>query len=51
MGTMWLYQQNKLRAVTTNKKNIFRKFISAVAEECEQPVIEVLQTYINVHGQ
>jgi hypothetical protein len=49
MGTMLLFQRNNLRAITTNKKNIFHKFISTIAEECEQPLSETLQTYINCH--
>ena len=49
LGTMWLYQQGKLRAVTTSKEMRFAEFVNVVAAECEEPPSKVLQAYIDSH--
>ena len=48
MGVMWLYQQGKLRAVSTNKQLMFNEFVATIANECEQPPNKVLEAYINM---
>lgn len=48
MATLYLYQNNKLHAVTVDKVKRFRNFIKVMAEETETSTSTVLDTYINI---
>ena len=49
MASLYLYQTNKLKAITTDRIKRFHNFICTVAKETESSVLTVLNVYITTN--